>query len=136
MMDDRLKKMKKTMDNTLFAQLDFTEQHRKKVHEKISKEYDSENDIFLAVLQLLVHEKSGYELAGLLRGRGIRKFEDNEGILYTYLHRLEQDGCLHSSWKASNIKHYCLSNKGRGLLRSSEKEDANKRFILNRLIEG
>ena len=91
-MEDRLKGLRKSMEKTTFKQLNFSEQHRKQVYEKINKPYENEEDIFLAVLQLLIHEKTGYELVQLLRGRGIQKFEENEGFLYTLLHRLEQNG--------------------------------------------
>ena len=92
-MENRLKGLKKSMDDTAFSQLHFTEQHRKKIRAKISETDDS---VLLAVMQLLVEEKTGYELVQFLRGRGIRKFEDNEGGLYALLHQLEQDGCLQS----------------------------------------
>ena len=45
---------------------------------------DSEEDTLLAIMQLLVQKKKrANELGNFLRGRGIRKFEDNEGSLYT-----------------------------------------------------
>jgi hypothetical protein len=135
-MEDRLKKLKKSMDKTTFTEINFTEEHRKEIRGKLSKENESEDDIFLAVMQLLVEEKTGFELVKFLRGRGIRKFEDNEGILYTLLHQLEQDGCLQSSWNESNVKHYRLNNKGRKLLRKSEQQSTNKRFAFKELIEG
>ena len=140
-MENRLKNLKKPMDTTAFSQLNFSEQHRQEIREKISRVYESENDILLAVLQLLVQEKTGYDLVKLLHGRGIRKFEDNEGALYALLHQLERDDCLQSSWNESNIKHYCLTNKGRKELRKSEKENVSKQNIkkplsLRQLIGG
>ena len=73
----------------------------------------------------------------LLRGRGIRKFEGNEGILYTLLHRLEQNRCypikLESSQRA---KYYQLNDKGRKILRKAEKQSTSKRFILKGLVQG
>ena len=128
-MENRLKNLKKPMDTTAFSQLNFTERHRQEIREKISRESESENDILLAVLQLLVQEKTGYDLVKLLHGRGIRKFGDNEGALYALLHQLERDGCLQSSWNASNSKHYCLTNKGRKELRKSEKQNVSKQNI-------
>ena len=130
-MDDRLKGLKKSMNNTTFSQLNFTEQLRKGVRDRISKSNESEEDILLAVMQLLVQEKTGYELVNFLRGRGIRKFEDNEGSLYALLHKLEQDGSLQSGWNESTIKYYQLNNKGRKLLRKTEKQ-----FTWKGLVEG
>lgn len=135
-MDDRLKGLKKSMDASTFSELKFTEQHRKGIRDKISKSDDSEEDILLAVMQLLVHEKTGYELVNFLRGRGIRKFEDNEGSLYALLHKLEQDGSLQSGWNESTIKYYQLNNKGRKLLRKTEKQSTTKRFTRKGLVEG
>jgi hypothetical protein len=135
-MDDRLKGLKKSMNNTTFSQLNFTEQHRKGVRDKISKSNESEEDILLAVMQLLVQEKTGYELVTFLRGRGIRKFEDNEGSLYALLHQLEQEGCLQSGWNESTIKYYQLNNKGRKILRKTEKQSTSKRTTRKRLVEG
>lgn len=135
-MEDRLKKLKKSMDHTAFGDLHFTEQHRAAIRKKMSNSDISEEEILLAVLQLLVHEKTGYELVELLRGRGIRKFEDNEGSLYALLHQLEQDGCLQASWHESAMKYYQLTNKGRKLLQKSGKQATTKRFSWKGLVEG
>ncbi|SER79321.1 transcriptional regulator, PadR family [Psychrobacillus sp. OK032] len=99
------------MDKTTFSEFNFIEQHRKKIQEKMCAE-ENEDTIFLSVMQLLVQEKTGYELVKFLRGRGIRKIEENEWIVYTFLHQMEQDGYIHSCWNDSNIKHYQLNNKG------------------------
>lgn len=135
-MDDRLKGLKKSMNNTTFSQFNFTEQHRKEIRDKISKNDNSEEDILLAVMELLVHEKTGSELVRFLGGRGIRKFEDNEGSLYSLLHKLEQDDCLQSRWNESTTKYYQLNNKGRKLLRKTEKQSTTKRFTWKGLVEG
>lgn len=133
-MDDRLKGLKKSMDTKAFSELNFTEQHRKSIQAKILKE-ENEDTIFLAVMQLLVQEKTGYELVKLLRGRGILNFEENEGIIYTFLHQLELDGYLHSSWNALSIKHYRLNNKGNKYLRKAEKDSIKKPFVFKELLE-
>jgi DNA-binding PadR family transcriptional regulator len=135
-MEERLKNFKKSMDKTVFAKLTFSEQHQKQIREKISKEDHSEEDILLSVMQLLIHEKTGYELAKFLRWRGIQKFEDNEGFLYTLLHRLEQKGCLQSRWVESEAKYYLLNDKGRKILRKAEKKQIKKRFVLKEWLEG
>ncbi|WP_020061641.1 PadR family transcriptional regulator [Bacillus sp. 123MFChir2] len=134
-MEDRLKGLRKSMEKTTFKHLSFSDQHRKQVHEEINKSYENEEDIFLAVLQLLIYEKTGYELAQLLRGRGIQKFEGNEGFLYTLLHRLEQNHFIQSSWDHSGAKYYQLNDKGRKMLRKVEKSSTKKQFILKELIQ-
>lgn len=133
-MEERLKNLKKSMDQTAFSELTFKEEHRKAIREKIYKE-DKEDTIFLAVMQLLVQEKTGYELVKFLRGRGIRKFEENEGIVYSFLHQLEQEGYLNASWNDSNMKLYRLNNKGTKLLRKSEKQSIAKPFAFKELLE-
>jgi DNA-binding PadR family transcriptional regulator len=132
-MENRLKGLKKSMDDTAFSQLHFTEQHRKEIRAKIN---DDDESVLLAVMQLLVEEKTGYELVQFLRGRGIRKFEDNEGSLYGLLHQLEQDGCLQSSWSEAAVKYYQLNNKGKKLLGKMEKQSTRKRFTLKDIVEG
>ena len=74
-------------------------------------------------------------MSQLLRGRGIQKFEGNEGFLYTVLHRLEQNRFIQSSWDHSGAKYYQLNDKGRKILRKAEKNSAKKRFILKELIQ-
>lgn len=130
-MENRLKNLKNLMDETTFSQLNFTEQQRQEIRAKIGKEDENESDILLAVLQLLIKEKTGYAVAKLLRGRGIRKFEDDEGALYALLHQLERDGRLQSNWNASNSKHYCLTNKGKKELSKLEKQNVAKKTVKN-----
>ncbi|MFD2444165.1 PadR family transcriptional regulator [Bacillus sp. CGMCC 1.16607] len=134
-MEERLKGLRQSMEKTTFKHLSFSDQHRNEIYEKSNKPYEKEEDIFLAVLQLLNYEKTGYELAQLLRGRGIQKFEGNEGFLYTVLHRLEQSYLIQSSWDHSGAKYYLLNNKGKKILRKAEKTSTVKRFILKELIQ-
>ncbi|WP_066062875.1 PadR family transcriptional regulator [Neobacillus soli] len=136
-MEDRLKNLKKSLDRTTFSELNFTAEHRKKIHDKINKQDETEEDILLAVMQILTQEKTGFELAKLIRGRGIQKFEDNEGFLYTLIHRLEQTGCLQSKWDLeSGAKYYQLTDKGRKILQKAEKSHPKKRWALKELLEG
>ncbi|MDA2779782.1 PadR family transcriptional regulator [Bacillus cereus group sp. Bc002] len=134
-MEDRLKGLRKSMENTTFKHLSFSDQHRKQVHEKINASNEKEEDISLAILQLLSNEKTGYELSQLLRGRGIRKFEGNEGFLYTVLHRLEQNRFIQSSWDHEGAKYYQLNDKGRKMLRKAEKNATKVQFILKGLVQ-
>ncbi|MBM7578581.1 PadR family transcriptional regulator [Jeotgalibacillus terrae] len=134
-MEDRLKGLRKSMKQTTFKQLDFSDQLRKRVHEKITQSHEREEDILLAVLQLLGSEKTGYDLSQLLRGRGIQSFDRNEGALYTLLHRLEQDHLIHSGWDHDGAKYYQLTNKGKKVLQKSEKAAGNKQFGLKELTQ-
>ncbi|HDR7514953.1 PadR family transcriptional regulator [Bacillus mobilis] len=134
-MEDRLKGLRKSMENTTFKHLSFSDQHRKQVREKINASNEKEEDISLAILQLLSNEKTGYELSQLLRGRGIRKFEGNEGFLYTVLHRLEQNRFIQSSWDHEGAKYYQLNDKGRKMLRKAEKNATKVQFILKGLVQ-
>ncbi|WP_430787002.1 PadR family transcriptional regulator [Virgibacillus flavescens] len=134
-MDDQLKGLRKSMEKTTFKQLNFSEDHRKKVHEKINRKYENDEDVYLAVLQLLMQEQTGYDLTELLRARGIQRFEDNEGFLYTLLHRLEHSGVIISSWDSAGDKYYQLNDKGRKMLLKAEKSSQKKRFVLKELIQ-
>jgi DNA-binding PadR family transcriptional regulator len=116
--------------------LNFSEQHQKAIRKKITQQEESDGDILLAVMQLLVQEKTGHELTGLLRGRGIQKFENNEGFLYTLLHRLEQSGCIHTKWDDSGAKYYWLQDKGRKLLSKAEQKRTKQRLVFKELLEG
>lgn len=135
-MEDRLKNLKKAMDQTSFANVAFTDKLRKEIHKKISGQEEKEEDIFLAILQLLVTEKTGYELVKLIQGRGIKTFDENEGALYTILHRLEQFGYLQSNWDDKEAKYYRTTDKGKKLLRKAEKSQTKKQFALKELLEG
>jgi DNA-binding PadR family transcriptional regulator len=133
-MEKRLKNLKKTMKNTTFSGLEFNDVHRQEIHQKLQKE-ESEEEILHAVFQLLVYEKTGFELAKQLRGRGIRKFEDHEGLLYTVLHRMEHKEYLETKWTEDNGKVYRLSRKGSRILKKQEKSCAEAKAVLGTLLE-
>jgi DNA-binding PadR family transcriptional regulator len=134
--EDRLKNLKRVMDKSTFAELTFSGQHQKEIQRKINHQEEREEDILLAVLQLLVHEKTGHELTVLLRGRGIQKFENNEGFLYTILHQLEQSGCIQTNWDDSGAKYYWLKDKGRKILSKAEQKRTKQRLVFKELLEG
>lgn len=134
-MEERLKGLRKSMKQTTFKQLNFTEQQRKQVHEKIQQRYESEEELLFALLHLLIHEKSGYDLIQLLRARGLQRFEKNEGSLYILLHRLEQVGVIQSSWDDLGGKYYQINHKGSKLLRKAEENSAEKLKVLNQLLQ-
>jgi len=133
-MEERLKGLRKSLENTTFKQLNFSEEHRRLIHEKINKQGEPQEEIVFAILQLLVQEKTGYELTQFLRGRRIQRFEGNEGFLYTMLHRLEQNRYIQSSWEDSGAKYYQLTDKGKKFLHKAEKSSVKKKFLLSDLV--
>ncbi|MED3953164.1 PadR family transcriptional regulator [Priestia aryabhattai] len=135
-MDKRLKNLRKTMNREVFAQLTFTEKHKKSIREKIKQETHSEEEILLAMMQLLVQEKTGYELVSLLQSRGILNFKENEGSLYIILHRLELKGVLTSSWQEDGSKFYQLNQKGRKLLKKVEEQPLSNHISFKEILEG
>ena len=95
-MDERLKGLKKAMKNHTFQNVQFSEQHRQKVHTKMEQLQDV--DLTPAILALLTEQRSGSELAQLLHVKGIKSIVDNEGMIYTILHKEELLGTLESYW--------------------------------------
>ncbi|WP_100330130.1 PadR family transcriptional regulator [Bacillus xiapuensis] len=133
-MEEQLKKLKKSQQRELFHELKFTEELRQSIHRAIQTEKDE--DILLAILQLLVQEKTGFELLNHLRGRGIKRFDENEGFLYTFLHSLEQKRYISSQWDKEQNKKYSLSSKGRKLLNKAETEANFKVTALEEVLKG
>ena len=95
-----------------------------------------EEDILLAVLQLLMNEKTGYELMQLLRGEEFKHSEGDEGSLYTLLHRLEQNRFIQSSWDHAEAKYYQLNDKGNKMLRKAEKNATEGTIYIKRIRTG
>jgi DNA-binding PadR family transcriptional regulator len=135
-MEDRLRKLRKSMNELEFNKLSFTEQHKKDIKKQINISERSTEEILFAIMQILIHEKTGYELVNLLRGRGIQNFDDNEGYLYIHLHRLEKTKCILSSWEKTGVKYYQLNNKGKRLLEKIEKKQKDKHYVFRALLEG
>ncbi|MFI8493180.1 helix-turn-helix transcriptional regulator [Peribacillus butanolivorans] len=74
-------------------------------------------------------------ISSLIR-RGIEKFTEQEGILYTMLHDLEQRGFIEAKWEQTEKKSYRLSNKGRRMLAKSESKQNAGSYILQTVLEG
>ncbi|MED3853437.1 PadR family transcriptional regulator [Priestia megaterium] len=135
-MDKRLKNLRTTMNREVFSQLKFTEHHKKSIREKIKQKDHSDKEILVAIMQLLVQEKTGYQLINLLQSRGILNFRENEGSLYVILHRLELKGVLTSSWQENDAKFYQLNKKGRKLLKKVEEQTISKHLSFKEILEG
>jgi DNA-binding PadR family transcriptional regulator len=74
----------------------------------------------VAILKLLVDEDEalhGYEIIRRLEARSQGYFQFKEGLIYTSLHRMEQDGLLASQWLGEpgtrRRKMYTVTDKGR-----------------------
>lgn len=136
MMDNRLKRLKKSMKKTVFRDLTFTESDKNHIKAKLaSMNVKSDEEITIDILQLLTTWKTGFDLTQNLQARGVGNFDHEEGQLYMYLHRLEQKAYLESHWEVDE-KMYRVTNKGRKLLRLVEKKQTNSKEILKEILEG
>ncbi|WP_455662809.1 PadR family transcriptional regulator [Pradoshia sp.] len=135
-MEKRLKGLKRAMESTSMRNLNFTDAMKKSIHESIAKESISEQDAFMNLLELLVTERTGFELSRLLTARGIHKYETEEGSLYALLHEQEQAGMIASSWGPSGEKYYYLTDKGRRALEKTSKRTWRSRLSFKEQPEG
>lgn len=129
-MEDKLRNLKQSMKNSVFKDLAFSEKHQETIRRRTKQE-----NVLEAILQLLATEKTGIELVQLLRARRITRFEEQEGMLYTMLHQLEQDSLLTSRWE-EQAKYYVLTQKGRKWLKKLEEKTRTESPFLKKLIEG
>lgn len=135
-MEDRLKNIKKAMKKTVLQDLNFTEKHKTSIRRHINQlSTTSEEDVLLAIFQLLKEKRTGFELSRLLRARGIEKFENEEGFLYMSLHKFEHKGYLNTYWEEPDVKYYQLSTKGLKLLKTFENKGDRKAYLLNEILE-
>ncbi|MBS4209261.1 PadR family transcriptional regulator [Bacillus sp. FJAT-50079] len=131
-MEERLQKLK---NKKISSELKFTERHRQNIYKAIQREEEKDEDVLLAVLQLLTHKKTGFELLEKLIGRGLKKFEDEEGSLYPLLHELEQKEYIVSEWNNEKQKYYRLNEKGKRFLKKAETK-LRRSKSLNELLRG
>jgi hypothetical protein len=135
-MEDRLKNLKNAMKRTILQDLSFTEKHKSSIRRQINQlSFTSEEDVVLAIFQLLKEKRTGFELSRLLRARGIEKFENEEGFLYMSLHKFEHKGYLNTYWEEPDVKYYQLSNKGLKLLITFENKNYGKAYLLKEILE-
>lgn len=130
-MDERLKGLKKAMKNHTFQNVQFSEQNRQKVHTKMEQLQDV--DLTPAILSLLTEQRSGSELAQLLHVKGIKSIVDNEGMIYTILHKEELLGTLESYWSKTGEKYYKLTSKGLKIVQMKEQKKTG--FSLKQLFQ-
>ena len=89
-------------------------------------------DLLKGTLPLLVlsvlrkDELYGYEIAQRIRERSGELFAPSEGSLYPTLHRLERDGALTATWRASEKgprrRYYALTPSGERLFGDASRE--------------
>lgn len=105
-MEERLKKLKKAVDQTAFQQLEFTNEHEQNIRKQLQSA-----SLKQQILSMLTEAKSGVELTQLLHVRAIEQIVDNEGLVYSILHEAEQQGWLMASWH-EGVKYYQLTKLG------------------------
>lgn len=81
----------------------------------------------LLILAVLSEEELyGYEIAARIRDRSAAFIDPGEGWLYPALHKLELDGALEATWRASEIgpkrRYYQLTRKGSRMLAAQASE--------------
>ncbi|CAH0346657.1 PadR family transcriptional regulator [Bacillus sp. CECT 9360] len=135
-MEDKLTRLKSAMKKHTFADLKFTENHRSSIHTTIKKQDVSKEEIMIAIFRSLDKEKSGYQINECLYQKGIRKFEDDEGSLYSTLHELEQEGWLQSFWETEDRKLYSLDERGEKWLKKTESRSSSTFKRLRTALEG
>jgi DNA-binding PadR family transcriptional regulator len=89
-------------------------------------------DLLKGTLPLLVlsvlrdEELYGYEIAQRIRDRSGEMFAPSEGSLYPTLHRLERQGALAATWRASERgprrRYYAITPAGQGLFADASRE--------------
>ncbi|SOC15656.1 PadR family transcriptional regulator [Ureibacillus xyleni] len=116
-MDERLKGLKKAMDQHTFQNVQFKDAHRQQIKQQITLD----EDITQIILALLTNEKTGSQITQLLHVKGTKSIVNNEGVVYTILHTEEQLGNLESYWSSDGEKYYLLTAKGK---KSLQKKNA------------
>lgn len=104
--EERLKKLKKTVDQTAFKQLEFTNEHQQNIRKQLQSA-----SLKQQILSMLTEAKSGVELTQQLHVRAVEQIVENEGLVYSILHEAEQQGWLMASWH-EGIKYYQLTKLG------------------------
>lgn len=116
-MDDRLKNLKKAMNESVFSKVEFTATHQRRVQQQLN-----DSQLEQRILSLLVDKKSGIELTQLLHVKGVQEIFNNEGVIYSILHEQESKGHIISQWDDAGMKCYQLTNRGLKWLRSQNRE--------------
>lgn len=88
-------------------------------------------DLLRGSLELMVlsdlssGHRYGYQILASLRDQSDGQIDPRAGTLYPILHKLEDEGCVHSWWDDStgrDRKWYALTDKGRARLAADARE--------------
>ena len=115
-MEERLKHLKKALDQTAFKNVELTNNHQQNIHKQLQV-----LPLKQMMLSMLAEAKSGVELTQMLHVRCAEQIVNNEGLVYSVLHEAEQQGWLRTSW-VDGVKYYQLTKLGNKQLHG-EKED-------------
>lgn len=126
-MEERLKKLKNAVDQTVFNKVEFRIKHRQQIHKRLHV-----LSIQQTMLSMLTESKSGTEITQMLHVRGFEQIVHNEGMIYSVLHEAEQHGWLSARWE-SGVKYYQLTNLGKKQL---QQENAYEKRSLKELLLG
>lgn len=116
-MDERLNQLKR---KPIKKQLQFSEKMRENIYKAIEKEKENDDYIQLTILQLLLTKRTGFELTQRLITLGVKRFLQDEGELYVYLHQLENQEYIVSEWNGDEKKYYVIRSKGKKHLKKLE----------------
>lgn len=125
--EERLKNLKKAVNQTIFTKVEFMEEHQQQIHKQLQL-----ISLRQTILSMLTDSKSGIELTQLLHVRRIEQIVDNEGIIYSILHEAEQHEWLSTRWE-SNVKYYQITRLGKKQL---EQENTHVKLSVRELIFG
>ena len=113
-MEERLRNLKKAVDETAFKKLAFTSAHQQQIRKQLQP-----LPLQQTILAMLLEAKSGVELTQQLHVRGVEQIVGNEGMIHSILHEAEQQGWLVATW-SDGVKYYALSKLGKKLLQQQE----------------
>lgn len=126
-MEERLKRLKKAVEQTAFRKAEFTAAHQHQVHKRLQV-----LPLKQTILSMLIEGKSGVELTQMLHVCGVEQIIDNEGLVYSILHEAEQNGWLMTSWK-HGVKYYQLTKLGKKQL---QQDDVSVKLSIKERILG
>lgn len=138
-MDEHLRNLRKTMKTTIFKDFTFSEKNKAEIKKQINYHKYENGKQLNDILTILNVEKTGFEIAKALLAKGIKFYFQNEGKLYTNLHKYEQEGYVQSHWEKRNDqmeKYYSLTKKGRKQLAESGQTHSHLTKLLSELPEG
>ena len=127
-MDEQLKNLKRAMKKHTFSEVQFTEAQKQHVRAKMTPMIEQE------ILSLLHEPKTATELIQLLHVKGVDGLLQNEGIVFTILHRAEIAEELIGCWDEKEEKSYRLSKKGLAKYCGQTKKDTG-RWSLKSLLQ-